>query len=218
MTALEPKTHCKVGLPDFHRARFESLPQPTASAMKIRTLFTSFVLALALGPVAFAQGGPGGGAPANQAPKTDLEKQMAKISDANNALAPGRGGSADLNDTAKRADALVQAGNIKAAANEALKLAPKYTPPAITSEADKAKYLADYQATMKKFIAAVEAFEAGLKANKSTEELTALRNAFLDVQRTDAHPVFRAPRGGRGGPGGGGPGGAPGGGMPARGN
>jgi soluble cytochrome b562 len=193
--------------------------------MKIRTLFTSFVLALALGPVAFAQGGPGGpGGGANQAPKTDLEKQMSKISDANNALAPGRGGSADLSDTAKRADALVQAGVIKAAANEALKLAPKYTPPAITSEADKAKYLSDYQATMKKFIAAVDAFEAGLKANKSTEELTALRDAFLAIQRTEGHATFRAPRGGRGGPGGGGgPGGAPGGGMPqggmpARGN
>ena len=174
--------------------------------MKIRTLFSTFVVALALGPVAFAQGGPGGGmpqggpgggAPANQAPKTDLEKQMAKINDANTALNPGRGGAADLNDTSKRAEALAQAAIIKAAANEALKLVPKYTPPTVTTEADKAKYVADYQATMKKFIAAVEAFEAGLKANKSTEELTALRAAFIDIQRNEGHATYRAPRGGQ---------------------
>jgi cytochrome c556 len=175
--------------------------------MKIRSLFTSTVLALALGPVAFSQGGPGGapgGAPA--APKTPLEEIMAKNSTASRGMSPGRGGIADLADPAKRAEALNQVAIIKAGANEAIKLSPKWTPPTITAEADKAAYVADFQATMKKFLAAIEALEAGLKANASIEQLTPLYQALGAVQM-EAHPKFRAPRGGRGGPGGGGGGG-----------
>jgi cytochrome c556 len=178
--------------------------------MKIRTLFTSSVLALTLGSVAFAQP-PAGGAPA--APKTALEEAMGKINTANRGLAPGRGGAADLSDAAKKDEALKQVAIIKEAANAALKETPKWTPADKTSDADKAAYVAQYQATMKKFITAVEALEAGLKAGKTSEELTALHAALGTIQREEGHNTFRAPRGGRGGaPGGGAPGG--GGGAP----
>lgn len=191
--------------------------------MKIRTLFTSSVLALTLGSVAFAQPAPGGGgpggAPANAAPKTPLEEQMGKINTANMALRAGRGGAADVSDASKQAEAIKQVAVIKAAANEALKLVPKYTPPTVVTEADKAKFVSDYQATMKKFIAAVETLETALKAGKTPEEIAPLYAALGQIQSQEGHANFRAPRGGRGGPGGpggGGPGG-PGGGA-ARGN
>jgi soluble cytochrome b562 len=187
--------------------------------MKIRTLFTSSVLALTLGSVAFAQGGPGGpgpgGAPANAAPKTPLEEQMGKINTANMALRSGRGGAADVADASKQAEAIKQVAVIKAAANEALKLVPKYTPATVVTEADKAKYVSDYQAVMKKFITAVETLETALKAGKSPEEIAPLYAALGMIQSQEGHNTFRAPRGGRGGaPGGPGGGGAPGGGGP----
>lgn len=196
--------------------------------MKIRTLFTSFVLALALGPVAFAQGGPGGpgpggpggpgGAPA--APKTDLEKAMDKINEAaatpRNPAPLGAGGVGDVSDATKKDESLKRIAAIKEGANEALKLAPKYVPATITSDADKAKYVAEYQDTMKKFIAAIDALETAVKAGKTTETI-ALWDAANKIHN-DAHGVYRAPRGGRGGPGGpggGGPGGPGGAGMGA---
>ncbi len=186
--------------------------------MKIRTLFTSSVLALTLGSVAFAQpapGGPGpGGAPANAAPKTPLEEQMGKINTANMALRSGRGGAADVSDASKQAEAIKQVAIIKAAANEAVKLAPKWAPAAVVTEADKAKYVSDYQITMKKFIAAVETLETALKAGKTPEEIAPLYAALGMIQSQEGHNTFRAPRGGRGGPGGPGGGGAPGGGGP----
>jgi soluble cytochrome b562 len=207
--------------------------------MKTRTLFTSFVLALTLGSVAFAQGGPGGpggggpgmggpGGPGGpQAPKTDLEVQMGKINDAQGTPrnAFGAGNVADLADAAKKDEALKRIAIIKEAATAAIKLAPKYTPAAITSDADKAKYVAEFQDTMKKFVAAVDALEVAVKAGK-TAEAPGLWDAANKIHN-DGHSTYRAPRGGRGGaPGAGGPGGpgmgggqgGPGGGAPRGGN
>lgn len=196
--------------------------------MKIRTLLTSFVLALALGPVAFAQGGPGGpgGAPggAPAAPKTDLEVLMGKINDAQ-MRAFGAGQPADLSDASKKDESLKRIATIKENATLALKQAPKYVPAAITSDADKAKFVSEFRDTMTKFIAAIDVLDAAVKAGK-TAEAPGLWDAANKIH-SDGHGVYRAPRGGRGGPGGpGGPGGGgpggpgmggPGGGAP-RGN
>lgn len=216
----------------FSIAPVQLSPETYTFPMKIRTLFTSSLLALALGSVAFAQpapgggapamggpGGPGGpgGAPANATPKTDLEKLMAKINESQGTPrgAFTAGNVADLADAAKKDEALKRIGVIKESATAALKLAPKYVPPTAMTEADKAKVVADFQATMKKFITAIEALETAVKAGK-TAEAPALWTAANDLH-TDAHGTYRAPRpagGARGGPGGGAPGGAPGGGAP----
>ena len=197
--------------------------------MKIRTLFTSFVLALTLGSVAFAQPAPGGGAPgmgpggpggAPAAPKTDLEVLMGKINDAQGMPrgAFTAGNVADLADASKKDESLKRIAVIKESATAALKLAPKYVPATLTSDAEKAKFVSDFQAKMKTFITAIEALETAVKAGK-TAEAPGLWTAANDIHN-EGHMTYRAPRGGRGGPGGapgaGGPGG-PGGGAP-RGN
>lgn len=186
--------------------------------MKIRNLICSLAL-IALVPGLMAQGGaPGGMPPAGMGPggpagrggpsepETELGKHMSQISDAYRAMRAGQ--VADPTDAAKKDAALAQIAIIRENMTAALDLIPAYTEQ--QPEDEKEQFVENFHAQVRKFLAALDEFEAAVTAG-NTEAAGPLYSALGDVQR-EGHMTYRAPRGG--GPGGG-PGGMPGGqGMP----
>ena len=142
--------------------------------MKLRLLTLSLISALVALPILSAQEA----APKKMAPKEDktpLGDQMEKLNGAYRKL--GR----QVADATKNEDSLAQVAIIKAAAEAAVKLEPakKSEVPA----AEQAKFVADYQAKMKEFLATVGKLETALKAGDNTaaaalvEEMKNERNA-----------------------------------------
>ncbi len=139
--------------------------------MKLRFLTFSLISALVALPMLRAQeDGPKKMGP--KEPKTELGEQMEKMGGAYKKLGK------QITDATKNEDSLKLVATIKTAATAALKFEPikKKDLPA----ADQAKFVADYQAKLKEFIATVDKLDAALKANdnataaKLVDEMKAL--------------------------------------------
>ena len=119
--------------------------------------------------------------PAFAADETPLEKQMEK-----------------LNKSLKQIDRAVKAGSVTkelsvkvddaiASAKEGLKLEPAKT--ADVPAADKAKFLADYKASMEETIKALGELKVAVDAGKAEDAGKIL--AKLNTQKKDAHKKFQ---------------------------
>jgi len=117
--------------------------------MKIRALLLSLACALAVSPFVRA------------ADETELGGKMEKMSGAFRAI------RRQITDPSKNADSLAKLAVVKQNAEASLKYEPakKSEIPA----ADQAKFVADYQTGMKKFIALCDKLEAALKAGNNAE-------------------------------------------------
>ncbi len=115
--------------------------------MKIRVLLFALACSLAASPAVRAA----------EAPETEMGAKMDKMSGAFRAL------RRQISDASKNADSLAKVATIKENAVASLKLEPamKAEKPA----AEQKKFVADYQAEMKKFIELCGKLEAALKAN-----------------------------------------------------
>ena len=131
--------------------------------MKIRALLLTLVCALATSS----------GVQAADA-ETELGGKMEKMGGAFRAL------RRQISDASKNADSLVKVATIRQNAEAALKLEPamKAEKPA----GDQKKFVANYQADMKKFIELCGKLEAALKANNN-EEAARLCSAMGDANK-----------------------------------
>ncbi len=154
--------------------------------MKIRLLPLFIILGLAVAPGLRAQT-PAPTPPAPTAPAakddgdTELGDKMDKVSSAYKKLRK------QIPDATQNEASLKQVAIIHDAATDALKLTPAKA--ADLPEADRAKFVADFQAEMKKFIGKVDDLAAALKAN---DNATA-QKIFEDMaqQEKDDHKEFR---------------------------
>jgi len=128
--------------------------------MKIRALLIALACAFVTGPLA--------------ADETELEAKMEKMGGAFRAL------RRQIADASKNTDSLAKVATIRQNAEAALKLEPamKKDIPA----AKQAKFVADYQGEMKKFIELCGKLEAALKANNN-DEAAKLCAAMGDAQK-----------------------------------
>jgi hypothetical protein len=143
---------------------------PSNQKMKIRLLLLTAVCALAAGPGLYAAD-----------TETELGAKMDKMSSAFRVI--GR----QVEKPDMNADSLAKLAVLKENANASLKLEPamKAEKPA----AEQAKFVADYQAKMKEFIALVEKLEVALKANDNAEA-TKLVASMRDAQKA-GHKQFK---------------------------
>lgn len=120
--------------------------------MKIRLSLLAVACALAFAPVT-----PSFAADA----ETELGQKMDKMGSAFRAL------RRQIKDSSKNADSLAKVATIKEMAIASAKLEPAMK---ASIPADKqAKFVADYQAKMKEFVALTDKIEAALKANNNVE-------------------------------------------------
>ena len=140
--------------------------------MKIRLLLATIALSLVAGPAASAA-----------EPETELGGKMEKVSSAFRAL------RRQVADATKNADSLAKLATIKENLQASLKLDPalKADKPA----AEQAKFVADYQAEMKKTLDLIGKVEVALKANNN-DEAEKLIGAVGDAQKA-AHKQFKNP-------------------------
>lgn len=147
--------------------------------MKIRIPLFALICAVTALPVIRAEDAP------KQMPakedQTEIGAHMEKMGAAFRKL------RASSKDATKNADSLAQLAIIKENAEAALKFKPALTKE--KPEAEQAKFVADYQAKMKAFLADVGKLEAALKAGKN-EEVAALV-ATLNTDMSDDHKEFR---------------------------
>jgi len=138
--------------------------------MKIRLFLLTLVCSLAVGPGAIAA-----------EPETELGNKMDKMGSAFRAL------RRQAADATKNADSLAKIAVIKENAIASMKLDPvkKKDLPA----ADQKKFVGDYQAKMKDFIALVEKVEAAFKANNNAEA-EKLIGQMADAQKA-GHKEFQ---------------------------
>ena len=138
--------------------------------MKKRLLFLTAVFALATIPAYSAD-----------EPETELGAKMEKISSA------WRVAKRQLADPAKNADTLTKLATVKENMTAALKLEPdiKKEKPA----AEQAKFVADYQSSMKKEIAKIDEIITLVKAGKNAEAAKLV--AVVDQDQKDAHKQFK---------------------------
>lgn len=161
-----------------------SLTHDSLLSMKHRQLLAAVACAFTFAVNAQAQGGPPGGAPpANDKPTTPLGNQMRAINGAYRAL--GR-----LIEAGNKDSALVQVAIIHQAGEEALKYEPEKKADVPADE--QAKFVAEYQASMKAFIADVEKVDAALKAGNMEDAKTA--TAALRMDQMNSHRQFRKPQ------------------------
>jgi soluble cytochrome b562 len=138
--------------------------------MKIRSLLLAVACALAIGPGTFAAD-----------TETELGNKMDKMGSAFRAL------RRQAADASKNADSLAKVATIKENALASLKLEPakKMDLPA----AQQKKFVADYQAKMKEFVALAEKLEAAFKANNNAEAQK-LIGQMADAQKA-GHKEFQ---------------------------
>ena len=149
--------------------------------MKIRSLLCTLSLALAL-PLGLNAQPPGGGE--KKEPETELGKHMDKIGGAFRAL------RRQIADATKNEDSLKRVATIKENAQAALKLEPAFK--AKQPAGEQAKFVANYQAKMKDFLADVDKLEAALKAN---DNATAAKLCdALKADQDEGHKEFRPPQ------------------------
>ena len=139
--------------------------------MKIRALLAALLCSLVLPPVFAAE---------DNSP-SELDDWMEQMNTAYRKL------TRQIADPPKNADSLKQIAAVRERATEAMKLEPKKK--ADIPAAGQAKFVADYQAMMKTFIADVDKLEAALKAGKN-EEAAALVKTLKQAQE-DGHKQFK---------------------------
>ena len=147
--------------------------------MKLRLLTLSLISALVALPILRAQEGDKKMAP--KEPTTELGDKMEKLNGAYRKLGK------QAPDATMNADSLKQVAIIKEAAAAALKLEPakkKDLP-----EAEQAKFVADYQAKMKEFIATVDKLEAAFKAGDNATAAKLVED--MKTERNDDHKAFQ---------------------------
>ncbi|HYC73075.1 MAG TPA: cytochrome b562 [Opitutaceae bacterium] len=142
---------------------------------------TRFALALLLAPLVAAPFALAQESPPAKKPASELEDRMEKINSAWRRL------RRQATDPAQNASSLELIATIR----EASKGTEKLTPARIEEvpEADRAKFMADYQAGMKKFFEQVDALEAALKANNN-EEAGKVLAAIAEHQKA-SHKAFK---------------------------
>lgn len=143
--------------------------------MKNRFLFLTAVIALAFGPAIPAQ------AAEKDAPETELGGKMEKISSA------WRVAKRQLPDSSKNADTLAKLATVKENMEASLKLEPEIKKEKPAGE--QAKFVADYQASMKAEIKKVDEMIALVKAGKNDE--AAKLAGVIDQDQKDAHKQFK---------------------------
>jgi soluble cytochrome b562 len=158
--------------------------------MKLRPLAS--LLPLILGAsLLHAQDMAPAAAPAAAAPmdgaakpkKTPLAKDMDKMNAAFRKL------RAAVKDPAKNDDAIALVATMKDAAQASISETPAFT--SAQPEADQAKFVADFQAKMKDFIADLDKVTDALKAGDNATAATLV--AALGKDERDNHKVFRKP-------------------------
>lgn len=142
-----------------------------------RLLVAALALALAPAPLAFAQEPPA----AAKKEHTELEDRMEKMNSAWRRL------RRQVADPAQNASSLELVAIIREASKGTEKMTP--TKAADIPEADRAKFLADYAAGMKKFFTQLDTLEAALKAGKTEEAQKALTD-IADYQK-QSHKAFK---------------------------
>ena len=135
--------------------------------MKIRALLIALACALVTGPLA--------------ADETELEAKMEKMGGAFRAL------RRQISDASKNADSLAKVATIRQNAEAALKFEPAMKKDIPANK--QAKFVADYQAEMKKFIELCGKLEGALKANNN-DEAAKLCAAMGDAQKA-GHKSFK---------------------------
>lgn len=144
--------------------------------MKSRLVLSALLLALSPAPFVAAQE-----APAAKKEHTALEDRMEKINSAWRRL------RRQVAEPAQNASSLELIATIR----EAAKGTEKMTPAKIEEvpEAERAKFLADYQAGMKKFFEQLDALETALKSSNN-EEAGKVLSAIADHQKS-SHKAFK---------------------------
>jgi cytochrome c556 len=112
---------------------------------------------------------------------TPLEDQMSAMRSAFNKLRK------QVADASLNASSLELATKLRAAAEKGVTETPARA--AEVPEAERAKFVADYQAKMKEFVAEVQKLEAALKADNNTEAAAILAN--LGAMQKDGHKAYR---------------------------
>lgn len=120
-------------------------------------------------------------APKEKKPETELTKQMDKMNGAFRKL------RRQATDATKNADSLEQVAILKEFAAASAKLTPAKA--AAIPEADRAKWVADYQAKMTETLVAIEKLEAALKAGQNEEAGKLV--ADLQAQQRAGHKEYR---------------------------
>jgi soluble cytochrome b562 len=133
-----------------------AIPNCNPIPMKIKTLLT-VLTAVSLSFTAYAADD-----------ETPLSKQMSVV---NKSL---RTVKRQLGDAAKKEDNLAQIGKVKAALDEAQKLAPKKT----KDQADKPAYTKKYKDEMGDLVKAVGDLEAGIKTDAKDKADAALKKIY----------------------------------------
>jgi len=114
---------------------------------------------------------------------TELEGQMDQMSGAFKKL------KRQIADPANNASSLTLVATIRQGAEAALKLSPAKAED--VPAADRAKFIADYQAKRKALIGEVEKLEAALKANQNEEAKKIV--AALGTMQKEGHKAFKRP-------------------------
>jgi soluble cytochrome b562 len=140
--------------------------------MKIRLLFATLICALATVPCVQAQ---------SHDDDTELGDKMDTLSNAYKKLGK------QISDASKNEDSLKLVATIHSSAEAALKLEPAKK--ADIPAADQAKFVADYQAKMKSFIAEIDKLEAVLKAGDNAA--AAKQMDVLKQMRSEGHKEFQ---------------------------
>jgi soluble cytochrome b562 len=153
--------------------------------MKLRLLLLSlsFVLVLAPGLRAQDQSKPAKSAAKSSEDETELEGKMDKLNSAYRKLGK------QVNDASKNEDSLKQVAIIRENAEAALKLEPARK--ADIPAADQAKFVADYRAKMKTFIAEVDKLAAALKEGDNAAAAKLVDS--LKTMRNEGHKEFKRP-------------------------
>lgn len=144
--------------------------------MKIRlSLLVALLCAFVLTPVHAAEGKKG------HEEETELGAKMDKMGSAFRAL------RRQISDASKNADSLARLAVLRENAEASLKLDPAKK--ADLPPAEQAKFVADYRAKMKDFLALVDKVEAALKANNN-DEAAKLVGVMADAQKA-GHKEFQ---------------------------
>jgi len=138
--------------------------------MKTRVLPAALICSLVLSPIFAEDSSP-----------SELDDWMEQMNTAYRKL------TRQIADPAKNVDSLKQIATIRDRATEAAKLEPKKK--ADIPAAEQAKFVADYQAKMKTFLADIDKLEAAVKAGKN-EEAAALVKTLKQAQE-DGHKQFK---------------------------
>jgi soluble cytochrome b562 len=141
--------------------------------MKIRLSLLALACALFIAPVQ-AQ-------PAGKDVETELGEKMDKMGAAFRAL------RRQAADPSKNADSLAKVAAMKEQAQASIKLEPAKT--ADLPAGERAAFVANYRAEMKKFVTMIDSLEAAFKANKN-EEAAKILGTMADAQKA-GHKDFQ---------------------------